>query len=132
MSHYFKARILCIDDDNDTLDLVKIVLERAGYEVNCAVGWDEVLDFIHKSEDTKRPYDVIILDIMMPEQSGFDVLSSMKVVLRPIPPVIFLTAKYSMEDMVQASDMGAAKYLVKPTTPDKLLEAVGSVLSKSR
>jgi DNA-binding response OmpR family regulator len=56
----------------------------------------------------------------------------MEVVLHPMPPVIFLSAKSTIETMVQASDMGAAKFLAKPTTPDKLLATVRDVIEQGR
>jgi DNA-binding response OmpR family regulator len=65
---------------------------------------------------------------MMPERSGFDIYNSLQVILFPMPPVIFLSAKSAIETIVKAKDLGAAKYLVKPTTPDKLLSAVREVL----
>lgn len=125
------ARILSIDDDLDTLGLIRMVLKRAGYEVTTASRWEEVKDRVTVAKENRQPFDLIILDIMMPERSGFDIFRSLEAMLERLPPVIFLSAKYSMEDMLRASDMGAAKFLVKPTTPDKLLEAVRAVLEQS-
>jgi DNA-binding response OmpR family regulator len=68
---------------------------------------------------------------MMPERSGFDILRSLQVVLTPMLPVIILSAKNTIDDMLKASDLGAAKYLVKPTKPEKLIEAVRRVLGQS-
>jgi DNA-binding response OmpR family regulator len=131
-TRYHTARILTIDDDLDTLGLIRVVLKRAGFDVATASRWEEVADRLNLAKETHQPFDLIILDIMMPDRSGFDIYRSMQVILDKMPPVIFLTAKYSMEDMVMASDLGAAKYLVKPTTPDKLLDAVRTVLEQSR
>ena len=126
------TRILSIDDDLDTLGLIRMVLKRAGFEVTTASRWEEVKERITQAKENRQPYDLIILDIMMPDRSGFDMFRSIESMLDRMPPVIFLSAKYSMEDMLRASDMGAAKYLIKPTTPDKLLEAVRTVLEHSR
>ncbi len=125
-------RILVVDDDLDTLGLVRMVFKRAGYDVSTATCWDEVADRVNLARQTGQMFDLIILDIMMPERSGFDVLDSLRVVLEKVPPVIILSAKYTIDDMVKASDMGVAKYLVKPTTPEKLLDAVQMVLSQVR
>ena len=125
------TRILSVDDDLDTLGLIRMVLKRAGYEVTTASRWEEVKERVTTAKENRQPFDLIILDIMMPERSGFDIFRSLEAMLEKLPPVIFLSAKYSMEDMLRASDMGAAKYLVKPTTPDKLLESVRAVLEQT-
>ena len=125
-------RIMVVDDDLDTVGLLRLVLQRASYKVVTATSYEEVVDRLKISEQYKEIIDLVILDIMMPARSGFDIFLTLKVVLHPMPPVIFLSAKCNMDDMVKASDLGAAKYLVKPTTPDKLLKAVEDVLSKVR
>jgi DNA-binding response OmpR family regulator len=132
MSRLFTPRILVIDDDLDTVGLIRMVLQRAGFDVSTATSWNEVADRLNLTSASMRPFDLIILDIMMPERSGFDTYRSLEVVLKPMPPVIFLSAKYGIDDMVKASEMGAAKYLVKPTTPEKLVETVRTVLSERR
>ncbi len=126
------ARILVVDDDLDTVDLLRLVLQRAGYKAMTASSLEEVIDRVKMAEQYEESIDLVILDIMMPVRSGYDVFLTLKVVLHPMPPVIFLSAKNKVDDMIKASDLGAAKYLVKPTTPDKLLGAVRSVLSKVR
>ncbi len=126
------ARILVVDDDPDTVNLLRIVLQKKGYRVTTATTWDEIVDRLRMTEELKEPIDLVILDIMMPVRSGFDVYLVLQVVLHPMPPVIFLSAKCSMDDMVKASELGAAKYLTKPTTPEKLVTTVEGVLSKVR
>lgn len=130
--HRFIPRILVIDDDLDTVNMLRLVLKSSGYEVTTSTSWEEVSDRLLLSEREKKSFDLIILDIMMPERSGFDIFNSIEVVLHPMPPVIFLSAKSTIETMVQASDMGAAKFLAKPTTPDKLLATVRDVLEQGR
>jgi len=130
--HRFTPRILVVDDDLDTVNMLRLVLHSSGYDVTTSTSWEEVSDRLLLSEREKKAFDLIILDIMMPGRSGFDIFNSIEVVLHPMPPVIFLSAKSSIETMVQASDMGAAKFLTKPTTPDKLLATVRDVLDQSR
>lgn len=125
-------KILVVDDDLDTVNLLRMVLQRAGYRVSTATSWDEVIDRVKMAEESNDVYNLIILDIMMPGRTGFEVMLVLQVVLHPVPPVIFLSAKCGMDDMVKASEMGAAKYLTKPTTPDKLLVAVREVMSQNR
>jgi len=130
--HRFTPRILVVDDDLDTVNMLRLVLKSSSYDVTTATSWDEVSDRILLAEREKTNYDLIILDIMMPSRSGFDIFNSIEVVLHPMPPVIFLSAKSTIETMVKASDLGAAKFLTKPTTPDKLLATVRDVLQQGR
>ncbi len=130
--HRFTPRILVVDDDLDTVNMLRLVLKSSSYDVTTATSWDEVSDRLLLAEREKTTYDLIILDIMMPGRSGFDIFNSIEVVLHPMPPVIFLSAKSSIETMVKASDLGAAKFLTKPTTPDKLLATVRDVLQQGR
>lgn len=132
LSYNSKPSLLVIDDDLDTLTLLRTALGRAGYEVSTASCWQEVTDRLHIVLDQQQMFDAIILDLMMPERSGFDMLTSLKVVLDKIPPVIILSARYSTQDMVRASEMGATKYLVKPVKREKLLETVGEVIKLKR
>lgn len=126
------AKILVIDDEVDTTDLISLVLKRAGYQVFTATNWDSIVSFLHRCEDSMETVDLAILDIMMPGRSGFDVMLMLQIAMHPMPPVIFLTARMGMQDMIKASDMGAAKYLTKPTTPAKLVEAVREVLNRRK
>jgi two-component system, OmpR family, response regulator len=132
LSHQHTPRILAIDDDLDTLDLLRVVLKRGGFDISTASSWGEVVDRVNISKQNYKPFDLIILDIMMPDRSGFDIFRSLQVVLDKIPPVIFLSARYSVNDMVMASDLGAAKYLIKPTTPEKLINTVWEVIKQER
>jgi len=124
-------KLLVIDDDADTLGLLRTVLARNQYDATTASNWQEVTDRLQLASSTDEPYDLIILDLMMPERSGFDILRSLQVVLAPMPPVIILSAKNTVDDMLKARDLGAAKYLVKPTKPEKLIEAVRRVLGQT-
>ena len=130
--HRFTPRVLVIDDDLDTVNMLRLVLKSSGYDVTTSTSWEEVSDRLLLAEREKKSFDLIILDIMMPGRSGFDIYNSIEVVLHPMPPVIFLSAKSTIETMVRASDMGAAKFLAKPTTPDKLLATVRDVIEQSR
>lgn len=130
MTQYFKPRILIVDDDPDTLKLIEMLLNKSGYDVSTALNWGEVEEQVNNMEKLRRRYDILIVDIMMPELSGFQIVERLQDKLVPMPQLIFLSARSSMDDMVKASDLGAAKFLVKPTTPEKLLDAVRVVLSR--
>lgn len=123
--------ILVIDDDRETLELLKLALERGGFGVLTAATWDEASSQIEYTYMEKRPVEAIVLDLMMPERSGFDILRALAVALVPLPPVIMLTAVTGIEQQIQARDLGATKYLTKPTTPSKLIEVIKEVLPHS-
>jgi DNA-binding response OmpR family regulator len=118
-------RILVVDDEPDTLGLIQLTLNTAGYEVEMATGGQQALDRILSDS-----FDVIILDIMMPDISGFDVLRKLREDLSSIPPVIFLTAKVGIEDQQIGIDLGAVSYLLKPITRGNLLDAISKALSE--
>jgi DNA-binding response OmpR family regulator len=102
--------ILIIDDDINIRNVIKLNLTKENYEVMCA---EDALEGISKIA-TYRP-DLIILDIMMPAIDGYEVLNLLKTSdnLNDIP-VIMLTAKDEMEDMIRGFNYGADDYLPKP------------------
>jgi len=123
-----KYHILVIDDNAKTLDVLKLALERADFRVSTASSWEVVEDKIKIGYRIKDPFDLIVLDLMIPERSGFDILRTLHVILVPMPPVIVLSAITDVRKKVEARDMGVAKYLTKPTTPDRLVKAIRDVL----
>ena len=127
-----RDQILVVDDDIETLRLLKMALERTGFRVMTASTWDEVSANVDKSYNNNSPIDAIILDLMMPERSGFDVYRALQSRLVPMPPVIMLTAVTGMQQRVDARDLGVTKYLTKPTTPSKLVETLREVLKEYR
>jgi two-component system response regulator VicR len=121
--------ILIIDDEIDTLELLKITMERNGFNALTAANWDEVAYIIERTFIQNKTIDVIILDLMMPDRSGFDIFRSLQVVLVPLPPVIMLSAVIGLEQQIQARDLGITRYITKPTTPAKLVQTVRDLLS---
>ena len=124
-----RPNILIIDDEQDTLKLLKIALNRRGFNALVAANWDEVLIHIKRVDEKKEKIEVIILDIMMPERSGFDLLIALKVILAPIPPVIMLSAVTGIEQQIRARELGAIKFITKPTTPSELIRVIRDVIS---
>lgn len=122
-----KARILAIDDNADIRGLLSFVLGKENYEVTTAADGIAGLQLI---KDNKP--DLILLDVMMPEFSGFDVLDAVRSDkdshVRDIP-VLMLTAKSSTEDVDEALRLGATSYIVKPFRPAKLVEKVRDLLN---
>lgn len=117
------ATILVVDDEPDTLGLIELTLKTAGYNVHTAIGGQHALRKIREES-----FDLVLLDIMMPDLSGYDVLKRLTNEPGPVPPVVFLTAKGGVEDREMGRDLGAAGYLIKPTTRGDLLDTVASVL----
>jgi len=124
------AEILLIDDDPEILHLLELVLERAGYRVRKAANWDQVLDQIQSISGLNRKFDLIILDLMMPGRSGFDMIEEFKHILHPIPPIIVLTAFSGMQNSIRAMESGVTKFLSKPISQMKLLRNVQDVLNE--
>jgi len=120
-------KILIIDDEVDTAALLGIALKRVGYEVFQAHGGQAGL----KLALSEKP-DLIILDVMMPDMNGFDVLKALYATSQTIPPVILFTAKSDVEDVVKGLEAGAQSYLVKPTSREKLLETVKTALTEKK
>jgi DNA-binding response OmpR family regulator len=119
-------KILVVDDEPDTVSLLSLTLGRAGYTVLKANGGRSSLDIAAR----EKP-DLILLDIMMPDMNGLDVLKELRKIYA-VPPVIFFTAKSRVEDMVEGMEAGAYRYLVKPTSREKLLETVKAALNDLR
>jgi len=117
--------ILVVDDDKDIVDLVRYNLRKEGFTVLTARNGVDALE-----QASQRP-DLIILDVMMPEMNGWEVVKKLKAGPRTSTiPVIFLTAKSSEVDEVLGLELGADDYLVKPISIPKLLARVRAVFRK--
>jgi DNA-binding response OmpR family regulator len=105
-----------------------MTLTRAGYTVIKASTGSAALELAQ----SEKP-DLIILDIMMPDVTGLDVLKTLRGRHgAPPPTVILFTAKSRVEDMTEGMQAGAYKYLVKPTSREKLLETVKAALAEAK
>lgn len=120
-----QAHILIVDDEPDTLGLIELTLETAGFEVHTALSAEPALSLIQQ-----HAFDLILLDIMMPGMSGFDMVRKLKEDSSPLPPVIFLTAKNQPEDVEEGKSLGASDFLIKPTTRGELLDAIRGALGE--
>lgn len=109
-------KILIVEDEKPISDLIKLCLKKAGYSCFCAYDGNTAADMINTTV-----YDLILLDIMLPNINGFELLEF----IRPLNiPVIFLTAKDSVSDKVKGLRMGAEDYIVKPFEVAELLARV--------
>ena len=124
--------VLVVDDDLETLKLLKLALGRAGFDVLTASNWQEVNDRIEITYNNERSIAAVVLDLMMPERSGFDILRILQIYLVPMPPVIMLTAVVGTQTRIDARDLGVTRYLTKPTTPTKLIETLRELISQTQ
>jgi len=121
---YFMERLLVVDDDAELSALVTRFLEREGFEIsraqNGAAGIARAL-----AED----YSLILLDVMMPDLDGFDVLRRIR--LHSRTPVLMLTARGDTHDRIRGLETGADDYLPKPFDPAELLARIRAILRRS-
>ena len=117
-------RILVVDDDENILNLEKTILEQKGFSVTTAGGGAQALEAL-----ADKGFDLILLDVMMPEIDGFTVCRKIKEDprLKDIP-VIFLTARGGGEALAEGFESGAVMYINKPFTANKLLTIVNTML----
>ena len=117
-------RILVVDDDENILNLERTILEQKGFEVTSAEGGTEALKLLGE-----KTFDLVLLDVMMPEVDGFTVCRKIKEDPRlKDVPVIFLTAKGGGEALAEGFESGAIMYINKPFTANKLLTIVNTML----
>lgn len=115
-------RILIVDDEVSIADMIKLCLTKNGYEcetVNDGLGASKMIENNH--------YDLALLDVMMPEIDGFELIEYMK---QYDIPVIFVTAKVAVEDRVKGLRIGAEDYLIKPFDLQELVARVEAVLRR--
>jgi len=116
-------KILIVDDDKKTVDLIRLYLEKDGYRALAAYDGRQALNLIRQ----KRP-DLIVLDLMLPEVDGLDVCRILRAESRV--PIIMLTARTTEGDKLLGLDLGADDYVTKPFSPRELLARVRAVLRR--
>ncbi len=116
-------KILIVEDEKPINDLIEMNLSEAGYECTCAYDGMTAANILEKER-----FDLVLLDIMLPEVDGYELLEYIK----PMEiPVIFLTAKGSVADRVKGLRLGADDYLVKPFEIVELLARVETILRRA-
>ena len=119
-------RILIIEDEAKTLKYLTKGLTENGFMVDGADRADRGMGFAGS-----RDYDLIILDVMLPERDGFSILSEFRQQGKQTP-VLFLTARDSVEDKVKGLQLGADDYLVKPFAFSELLARIQTILRRGQ
>lgn len=119
-----QGRVLVVDDEEAMVALLTGWIETLGFTIESASNGAEALDAARRFQP-----DVILMDAMMPVMGGFEALLAVKrdPVLQHIP-VLFLTVRHDIQDIVNALDIGAADYLSKPFKPQELLARLRSVV----
>lgn len=118
-------RILVCEDQKDLNKIITKHLTAEGYSVDSCYDGEEALDFTNMAD-----YDAIVLDVMMPKKDGFTVLKEMRE-RKNDSPVLFLTARDSVEDRVRGLDMGGNDYLIKPFSFEELLARIRAMTRKT-
>jgi len=117
-------KILVIDDEESTLEVLRILLERKGFEVFKAARAEDGLRQAYRNHP-----DLVLLDIMMPEMDGWEVCRRLRE-LSDVP-IIFLTARVDMRDVVKGLEMGADDYIVKPYDNEELVARIRAHLRRA-
>ena len=120
------GRILIVDDESAIIDSLRLLLESAGYAVLSAATASQGLEAVARDS-----CDLVLLDLMLPDRPGLDVLAEIRAI-DPDLPVVMLTAFGSIETAVEATRRGAANFLTKPWNNTKLLLEIGQVLERRR
>ena len=117
-------RVLIVEDEKPISNLIRMSLTKEGFQCTCVHDGAAAADLLEQNA-----YDLILLDVMLPEVDGFELMEY----IRPMEiPVIFLTAKGSVHDRVKGLRLGAEDYIVKPFDTIELLARIDVVLRRYR
>jgi len=123
-----KKTVMVVDDNPDIITIVRTIVEGKGYSVFSATSGPELLDLLK----TQKP-DLILMDIMMPEMDGLEVLTRLKGMTETATiPVILLTAKVQYEDVLGGYKLGADYYITKPFTSTQLVNGISLLLGEGK
>ena len=122
-----KTRILVVDDEKDLVNLLRYNLEKEGFDVDCAYNGSSVQATVQASLPA-----LIILDLMLPDRSGYDICRDLKAdaATRAIP-IIMLTARSSEYNRVTGFECGVEDYVIKPFSPRELMLRVKAILART-
>jgi DNA-binding response OmpR family regulator len=122
-----RKKILVVDDEDDILNFLELVLSEKGYQVSTASGGQEALT----KAQLERP-DLVLLDIMMPQMDGWEVLKLLRVDEETAEvPVAMLSARTEARDRVQGLQEGAIDYICKPFSLSELLSKIEAIFSQA-
>ena len=121
-----KARVLVIDDDQIVLDSISQILTDDNYDVDVTLRGGEGRD-----RAIRKDYDIVLIDIRMPDIGGIKVLGDIKQ-KRPALPVVMITGYATAPSAEMAMNLGAADFIEKPFEPEELLKTVASAIQTAR
>jgi len=121
-----KQNILIVDDEASVVEVVGLYLRREGFEITSAADGREALEAMQKG----RP-DLLILDVMLPEIDGLEILRRLRAGSDSKVPVILLTARGQEIDRIYGLELGADDYVVKPFSPAELTARVKAILRRT-
>ncbi len=121
------ARVVCVEDEPEMIDLVRLILSRRGFEVIGAPSGQEGLQTIERL----RP-DLVLLDLMMPDMDGWEVYQRMKAnaALHHIPVIVVTAKAQSIDKMLGLHIAKVDDYITKPFGPSELLSSIERVLAR--
>ncbi|RMH11547.1 MAG: response regulator [Gemmatimonadetes bacterium] len=120
-----RGRILVADDEPHIRRVLVTLLEASAYEVDAVCDGSAAIDRLR----SERPYDIVLLDVMMPGATGLEVLGLLRRMdHRSDTPVVILTAKGQDADRTTALELGASDFVTKPFSPKKLLARIEELL----
>ncbi len=117
-------KVLLVEDDVNTSKLMKLMLQRTGFDVTCAFNGEEALEFMDK-----KFIDIIVLDAMLPKMDGFELASLLRQ-NKNRTPILMVTAKDKLEDKVYGLDTGVDDYVVKPVGEQELAARIKALLRR--
>jgi len=122
-------RILCIEDEQAMIDLIRLILSRRGFDVRGANSGEEGLEIIRKEHP-----DLILLDLMMPDMDGWEVYQKMKAdeAIKNIPVIVVTARAQSIDKVLGLHIAKVDDYISKPFTPQELLNSVDNVLARKK
>lgn len=120
-------RVVCIEDEPEMIDLVRLILGRKGFNVIGANGGIEGLEVVRREQP-----DLVLLDLMMPDMDGWEVYQQMKAdaVLRDIPVVVVTAKAQSIDKVLGLHIAKVDDYITKPFGPQELLESVEKIIGE--
>lgn len=121
------SKILIVDDDPHILNLLQSALKSKGYETKGLATGHEALDFI-KSGSEIDSYNLLILDRILPDMEGSEILSVLRNELKKNVPVLILSSLSGEKDVLGGLEKGATDYITKPFNIDILLQKVSSII----
>ena len=118
-------RIVCVEDEPEMIDLIRLILSRKGYQVEGATGGADGLALIERN-----PPDLVLLDLMMPDMDGWEVYQAMKAndQLKHIPVVVVTAKAQSIDKVLGLHIARVDDYITKPFSPQELLASIEKLI----